>query len=491
MWKKLGVDIRAMADFLAGIVQLPAAIRMSLHPKTETEAFITGGQLDLMRTSVKFFDYTLPIAGAVIYFFDQFHSSKVLGLWLAALIITCAGTEIFLERNARPSADPIQNATIRARHKVLVLLLLTCVWSSVVFFIWSPAYPANQIFVELILCCTLAALTTTASLHAATVVGPMILVSAGVIAVPLVKAPGLHPVLIGLSLIFVLMMAWHGCMIQIRTNRMLRLEDERTELIENLRKAKADSDLAHERALAASRAKSEFLANMSHELRTPLNAIIGFSDIVRSQTFGHSAEKYSEYGGFIHESGHHLLSLIGDILDLAKIEAGKKILHQGPVDISDLLGGEAAKAGEAAYKKGVSLVQKLPRGFPLLRADPHAVRQIIDNLLSNAVKFTGEGGRIGVSAHLNEAHEIEFSVSDTGVGIAPEDQAHIFERLGHRHPEITSVERGSGLGLSIVKGLVDMHGARVELQSVLGEGTRVTVTFPAASTILKRDSRAA
>jgi signal transduction histidine kinase len=240
---------------------------------------------------------------------------------------------------------------------------------------------------------------------------------------------------------------------------------------------------AHEQAVAASRAKSEFLANMSHELRTPLNAIIGFSDIVRSKAFGDTTEKYSEYGGFIHQSGHHLLNLISDILDLAKIEAGRKTLHPEPIDVMGLVIDEARLAGESAALKGVSVAPILPRNLPLLEGDLHAVRQILSNLLSNAVKFTPSGGKIQVSVALNAAHEIELCVSDTGLGIAAEDQAHIFERFGLGQPEVTTAERGSGLGLPIVKGLVDMHQARLRLESALGQGTRITVTFPAASTL--------
>jgi two-component system cell cycle sensor histidine kinase PleC len=300
------------------------------------------------------------------------------------------------------------------------------------------------------------------------------------------------PVVVGLSVIYVVLMVWQACMIQIGSMRTLRLESERSDLIESLRKAKRESDLAHEHAVAASRAKSEFLVNMSHELRTPLDAIISFSDIVRNKSFGDSSAKYFEYGGFIHQSGHDLLDLIDDILDLAKIEAGRKVLIYEPVDVADLIADEASKAGEAARSKGVRVIENLPRTtHPLLKADPHTLRKILGNLLSNAVKFTPAGGHIEVSVLLGAEREISFTISDTGIGIAPEDHVHIFERLGHGPPEITTAERGSGLGLPIVKGVVDMHGGRLELASAIGEGTRVTVIFPPSSTINKNDPRAA
>jgi two-component system cell cycle sensor histidine kinase PleC len=178
-----------------------------------------------------------------------------------------------------------------------------------------------------------------------------------------------------------------------------------------------------------------------------------------------------------------LLSLIGDILDLAKIEAGKKALLSEPIDVTGIVLDEVRLAGEKAAAKRVSVAPILPRRLPLLNADIHAVRQILNNLLSNAVKYTPPGGSIEVSVALNAAGEIELCVSDTGIGIASEDQSQLFDRLGHGRPEITSAERGTGLGLPIVKGLVEMHGGRVVLESEIGQGTRMTVIFPARSTI--------
>jgi two-component system cell cycle sensor histidine kinase PleC len=286
------------------------------------------------------------------------------------------------------------------------------------------------------------------------------------------------------------MIVAQACMNHVRFNKARRLEQDRDLLIASLREAKIEADRAHAEAVAASKAKSEFLANMSHELRTPLNAIIGFSDIVRTRAFGDS-EKYPEYGGFIHQSGHHLLSLISDILDLAKIEAGRKALFAEPIDITGVILDEVCLAEEKAIAKGVSVVSVLPRRLPLLNADIHAVRQILNNLLSNAVKYTPPGGGVEVSVVLNAAGEIELCVCDTGTGIAPADQANLFDRLGHGRPDITTSERGSGLGLPIVKGLVNMHGGRINLESVLGQGTRMTVIFPARSTVQTDELRVA
>jgi two-component system cell cycle sensor histidine kinase PleC len=222
---------------------------------------------------------------------------------------------------------------------------------------------------------------------------------------------------------------------------------------------------------------------MTHELRTPLNAIIGFSDIVKSQTFGNAPERYSEYGGYINQSGHHLASMIGGTLELAKIEAGRKKLQLEPIDLMILVADEVHHSNESAKAKNIEVAANMPSSLPLLHVDPHAVRQILANLLSNAVKFTPPNGKIEVCVALNAAHEIEFSVCDTGIGIGSEDRQTLFERFGQTEPEVTTASRGTGLGLPIVKGLVDLHGGHIEVESDLGQGTRITIVFPAACTV--------
>jgi len=157
-----------------------------------------------------------------------------------------------------------------------------------------------------------------------------------------------------------------------------------------------------------------------------------------------------------------------------------------------LIGDEAAKASEPARAKNVTVTAIPPKDIlPLLSADPYALRKILGNLLSNAVKFTHDGGHVEISVKCSSLREISFTVADNGIGIAAGDRKHIFERFGHVQPEITAAQRGSGLGLPIVKGLVDIHGGRIELDSTLGEGTRVTVIFPAANTIKESGTRAA
>ena len=265
------------------------------------------------------------------------------------------------------------------------------------------------------------------------------------------------------------------------TNEMLRLRLERRELVAKLETALVDTTEAKRKAEAASAAKSEFLANMSHELRTPLNAILGFSEIIKDRVFGDTAhERYAEYGSHIHFSGNHLLGLIADILDLSKIEAGKRELDEAPIDLLELARDALHFVEPQAARKKLTLTLDATRRVAV-RADERALRQVAANLLSNAVKFTPESGRVTVRVSADATAGAVLTVTDTGVGIRPEDMERVLESFGQgRHDITTTDERGTGLGLPIVKGLVALHGGTIALDSKPGVGTTVTVTLPAS-----------
>ena len=235
---------------------------------------------------------------------------------------------------------------------------------------------------------------------------------------------------------------------------------------------------------AANRHKSEFLANMSHELRTPLNAIIGFSEVLAEQMFGEVNDKQMEYLQDIHSSGQHLLELINDVLDLSKIEAGKMELDLSCFDLGLLLEHSATLVRERAQRHGLALELEVDDGLGEWVADARKVKQVVVNLLSNAVKFTPNGGRVSVRArHLNgvdgRAGEwAEISVSDTGVGIAREDQALVFEEFRQAGGDVLRKAEGTGLGLALVKRFVELHGGEVTLDSEPGRGSTFRFTLP-------------
>jgi signal transduction histidine kinase len=228
---------------------------------------------------------------------------------------------------------------------------------------------------------------------------------------------------------------------------------------------------------AASRHKSEFLANMSHELRTPLNAVIGFSEVLLQRMFGALNDKQDEYLKDIYASGQHLLSLINDILDLSKIEAGRMELVPAPFHLPTALENAVTLVRERAARHGIALHLDLDPRLGELVGDERKVKQILLNLLSNAVKFTPEGGRISLKASRRDG-AVEVSVTDTGIGIAPEDQATIFEEFRQVGSDETRKQEGTGLGLTLAKKFVELHGGRIWVWSELARGSTFTFTLP-------------
>jgi signal transduction histidine kinase len=225
---------------------------------------------------------------------------------------------------------------------------------------------------------------------------------------------------------------------------------------------------------AASQHKSEFLANMSHELRTPLNAVIGFSEVLTERLYGELNEKQDEYLKDIQASGQHLLSLINDILDLSKIEAGRMELEVADFHLPQAIDNALVLVRERALRRGITLEQAIDHGLGQIRGDERKVKQVLLNLLSNAIKFTPDGGRINVQAVPRDAL-VEVSVSDTG--IAPEDQEAIFEEFQQVGTASKKVE-GTGLGLTLSRKFIELHGGRIWVESQLGTGSTFTFTLP-------------
>jgi signal transduction histidine kinase/PAS domain-containing protein len=229
----------------------------------------------------------------------------------------------------------------------------------------------------------------------------------------------------------------------------------------------------------AARLKSEFIANVSYELRTPLNAIIGFAEILSDQYFGTLTSRQREYSRGILESSQRLSQLINDILDLATIEAGYLELETGSVEICDLLKAVTVLSRERARMQDVTLRVKCPRGLGAIEADERRLKQALFNLVSNAVKFTPPGGSIRLEARIDEVEgDVILAVVDTGIGIAASDQQRVFEKFERAGPR--NREAGAGLGLSLVKSLIELHGGSVAIQSGVGEGTTILCRLPAS-----------
>jgi signal transduction histidine kinase len=233
----------------------------------------------------------------------------------------------------------------------------------------------------------------------------------------------------------------------------------------------------------ANRAKSDFLANMSHELRTPLNAIIGFSELLGSEHLGPMRNgRYLEYAHDIHTSGHHLLSIINDVLDMSKIEAGKLEIHEDEISVGALLASVARMVRERAREAKIDLVTEQPRSELLVWADQRAMRQCLLNLVSNAIKFSNPGGRVVLDAAVDQADRVILTVTDDGIGMSREDEERALQPFGQAQAATTRAYGGTGLGLPITKGLAEAHGGRLEIDSSPGRGTRISIVMPAERT---------
>jgi signal transduction histidine kinase len=253
--------------------------------------------------------------------------------------------------------------------------------------------------------------------------------------------------------------------------------DELGALAANVNRMNDELDRLYRELETASKHKSEFLASMSHELRTPLNAIIGFSQALRERMFGDLNEKQEEYLDDILSSAHHLLSLINDVLDLSKVEAGQVELDVAPFSLRDALESGVVMVRERATTDGVKVAYSADPEVDVVEGDERRIRQVIFNLLSNAVKFTPAGGAVDVSAAQVNG-EVRISVADTGPGLGPDDHDRIFEEFQQTDAGVEQRE-GTGLGLALSKQFVELHGGRIWVDSELGEGSTFVFTLPA------------
>jgi signal transduction histidine kinase len=346
------------------------------------------------------------------------------------------------------------------------------------------------------------ALTTVLSVLPLALAVPYVSVSAvlrmALVAVAIVAATGLlivlsEPLLLGampvatmrpvLALGIVALVAVTGLSLW-HTKQTLReaaegLEQRVLERTAELEHSQSQLAVARDEALAANRHKSAFLANMSHELRTPLNAIIGFSEVLGERIFGELNEKQAEYIGDIHQSGHHLLSLINDILDLSKIEAGRLELQLDRFALRQTIENALVLMKERAARRQVELLRELDPLVPEIVGDERKIKQVLINLLSNAVKFTPPGGRVTVCAMRDGEAGVRIEVRDTGRGIRPEDQTIIFEEFRQASGDYAQKQEGTGLGLALSKRLVEAHGGSIGVVSALGQGSCFWFTLPA------------
>ncbi len=418
------------------------------------------------------------LALAICVIFSQWVALPVLALCYAQLTAGYIPHALVLRRFP---AGPVPSSRMR-RWRASVAganLFFIANWAATGWYLWVPGNLVSHILIELLLGAIMAVhATSTAACRA--IARPALGVYLLAMALPPLQNPAWPNVWLSLtSTVYIAFVGLLGHRSYLRARAAILAQEERNTLLAQMVMAKLESDRSRDQAEAASLAKSQFLANMSHELRTPLNAILGFSELIASRMFEKEPERVHEYASLINSSGGHLLSLINDILDLAKIEAGRRRLDEAEIDLRCLADDALQLVAWRAKDNGARLENLIDGEVPLLYADERAIRQILLNLLSNAVKFTPRQGLVTAFARQAANGALVFGVEDTGVGIAPEDIDKVFDTFGQGKHDIKLADKGTGLGLAIVKGLAEAHGGHVALESQVGKGTRVSVTIPA------------
>jgi two-component system cell cycle sensor histidine kinase PleC len=456
-----------------------------LNAQVERENRIQAALLRTVVDNLRSNRVVVPLFGlAIVSMFPQWVWLSHLAGWYCQMLLGLVPQLIVL---ARVPAGILDNGeTERWTFRVAAAnLFFVANWASLGLWMWASGDKnSNHIMIELLLAATLAA-------HAATT-GPcraisrpaILLYLAVMILVPLQGLNDPHTItrsciMALLAPVYVAFMALVARRNEKRARDSIMLAQERDTLLAELVMAKLESDRGREDAEAASLAKSQFLANMSHELRTPLNAILGFSEMIASRMFEKDPNRNFEYAGLVHSSGQHLLTLINDILDLAKIEAGRWKLEDTELNLHTLVEDALQLVLWRAKDNGAVLENAIDPGLPYIYGDERAIKQVLLNLLSNAVKFTPQDGKVTVFAAVDAQGGLVFGVSDTGVGISLEDQGQVFDSFGQGKHDVAIADKGTGLGLAIVKGLVEAHGGKVSLESQVGKGTRVMAHMPA------------
>jgi two-component system cell cycle sensor histidine kinase PleC len=445
-------------------------------------------QLDLIADVAHSARYVAPAwAIAIAYFgsavFGYFgHRSIEVTLSLPLLVgaVSFGASKLTdIYRNDTAShGDALKLHTWFTRY-IAVQVAISAAWGFMPWLLWVPGDFLNHVFIAAVITGVLSWLIISRASHMEMFLASMIPIVA---LTSLRFAFGGYWIDFGISLLMPLY-AWQlyydGRRLTFRLDEDSRLRFEVEDLAREVEEARDEALRKRFEAETANASKTAFLANMSHELRTPLNAILGFSEIIAQECFGPAGSpRYKEYAGDIHSSGSHLLSLINDMLDVAKIEAGRMEIQPEPLDVRKTLDGALKIIAVKARERKQQLVIEIDSDVPALYADERALKQIVINLVSNAVKFTPEGGRIIVAAARARAGGFQLMVEDNGPGIPRDKLDKIFKPFSQVDNRYDRQGGGTGLGLALVRGLVELHGGRAWLESEQGKGARAYIVLP-------------
>lgn len=395
--------------------------------------------------------------------------------------MTAFFSTILVDRYSRDAQGRVTSEQLQSWFPrfVAIQICSSLAWSALPWLLWQSDNPLNHVFLAAVICSLLGSLAVSRVNH-------MDMFLAGML--PLVGITSLRFLLggswldIGVAVTLPILAAQFvvdGRRLTYRLDEDSRLRFEVEDLARELEDARDEALRKRFEAETANASKTAFLANMSHELRTPLNAILGFSEIIAKECFGAvGSPRYREYASDIHSSGAHLLSLINDLLDVAKIEAGRMEIEPHPLDVRRTFDSALKIIGAKARERGQELLIDVDPNAPQLVADERALKQMLINLVSNAVKFTPEGGRICVIGSRARSGDFQIMVEDNGPGVPREKLDKIFKPFSQVDNRYDRQGGGTGLGLALVRGLAELHGGRAWIESEYGKGCRAFVVLP-------------
>ncbi|MDE2183382.1 MAG: HAMP domain-containing histidine kinase [Alphaproteobacteria bacterium] len=461
----------------------PHAMR---HLKDRLELVIDG-----LRGTVWFNPTGVGFVAAAFWIAQGSFGRLSLGHVVAAIVIQCATAGAAGVMRAR--YPTLMGADLRKVQWQLTILqaFIGLGWAAAAWLLWCDGNSANNMFVGMVIMCiawAMAFLRSPCRQIFFTGLAALMLPSALLFATSRGPVAFMLCVMVPIWLLYILLL---GLGARRRVQELFDAQEAKEKLGEALRLANEESRRKQREAEAANASKTNFLANMSHELRTPLNAILGFSDIIASQSMGPDSPRYRDYAGDIHASGTHLLALINDILDVAKIESGKMEIDPRPLDTAAALAGIERIMAIRAREKQQQLSFTVEPDAPWPVADQRAFRQIALNLISNAVKFTPRGGLIRVACRRDVSGGFILAVEDNGPGIPQDKLESVFSAFSQVENRYDRSEGGTGLGLALVRGLAELHGGRAWIESESGKGARCYVYFPLAIFPAGNEERAA
>lgn len=421
----------------------------------------------------------LPVLALVVagYFLYWAPPISVMA-WLSGIAVT-QGIQLILCRQFRKQ-NPVDVKVEDWGRKIAASeFLMAASWASLSYVAWSGFDVNGHIFVICVLYIVAAIRMSIASSYIIIVYANIIPITFAIVLQTIIEHSPIHTAMTVFAIsanLYALQLARN---LHSTARTMLSYRAQKDALIEELEQAKTNSDQALRRAEQASAAKSHFLATMSHELRTPLNAILGFSEILKDEVMGaHAVPSYKEYAHDIHRSGEHLLNLINQVLDHSRVEAGRFEMHESPVALESVGSDCRSLLSLKAQDGDIEVIEIYEAGLPKVTADERAVRQIWLNLISNAIKFTPKGGKIVLTVSKTSTGGVAMSVRDTGPGIPAEEIPRVLSSFGQGSLSYETAQEGAGLGLPIVRGLMELHGGTFELRSAVGIGTEAIAEFP-------------